>query len=85
MLVPETETSRKGVLNAKSTGGSHKEGDSLQLDIGLLRAAISKLTLKETGELMRSIVRAGKVEKPNREQRVLLAIFAREEEPSCSK
>jgi len=85
MLVAETGTSRKGVSNGKSPGDAQIEGDSLQLDIGLLRAAIRKLTLKETGELMRSIVRAGKVAKPNREQRMLLAIFAREEEPSCSK
>lgn len=85
MLVPETEPSCKRVLDAKPTSDPHDESEVVHLDINLLRAAIAKLTLKETGELMRSIVRAGKVAKPNREQRMLLAIFTREEAESCSK
>lgn len=50
----------------------------VNIDLRLWRAGAGKLSLKETGELMRSIVRAQKSRRPNREQRVLLAVFTRD-------
>lgn len=50
----------------------------LNVDIVAWKATINKLTLRETGELVRSLVRAQKAQRPNREQRILLAIFTRE-------
>lgn len=50
----------------------------VNLDLAVWRTGAGKLSLKETGELMRSIIRAQKAKRPNREQRVLLAIFTRD-------
>lgn len=50
----------------------------LNIDLNVWRVNQNKLSLKETGELVRSIVRAQKAKRPNREQRVLLAIFTRD-------
>lgn len=50
----------------------------LNIDLNVWRVNQHKLSLKETGELVRSIVRAQKAKRPNREQRVLLALFTRD-------
>ena len=50
----------------------------INVDLGAWRAGASKLSLKETGELTRALVRAQNTKRPNREQRVLLAIFTRD-------
>lgn len=54
------------------------EETSLSIDLSVWKANQHKLSLKETGELVRSIVRAQKSKRPNREQRVLLALFTRD-------
>lgn len=54
------------------------EETQLNIDLNVWRVNQHKLSLKETGELVRSIVRAQKAKRPNREQRVLLAIFTRD-------
>ncbi len=51
--------------------------DSIDIDLNAWRAAVVKLSLRETGELLRSLVRAHSATRPNREQRMLLAIFTR--------
>jgi hypothetical protein len=50
----------------------------INIDLNAWRAGAGKLSLKETGELTRALVRAQNAKKPNREQRVLLAIFTRD-------
>jgi hypothetical protein len=52
--------------------------DGIDIDLTAWRATSSKLSLRETGELVRSIVRASSTSRPNREQRILLAIFTRD-------
>lgn len=49
----------------------------LDMDLQAWRATVRKLTLRETGELVRALVRAQGAKRPNREQRMLLAIFTR--------
>lgn len=49
----------------------------VNMDMQAWRATVAKLTLRETGELVRSLVRAQSTSRPNREQRVLLAVFTR--------
>jgi hypothetical protein len=51
--------------------------DGLGIDLKAWRATADKLSLRETGELVRSLVRASTSKRPNREQRMLLAIFTR--------
>jgi hypothetical protein len=52
----------------------------INIDLSAWRASACKLSLKETGELTRALVRAQNAKRPNREQRVLLAIFTRDPE-----
>lgn len=47
------------------------------IDLRAWHATADKLTIRETGELMRSLVRASAAKRPNREQRMLLAIYTR--------
>ena len=54
--------------------------EGIDIDLNAWRATAAKLSLRETGELLRSIVRAHSVPRPNREQRMLLAIFTRNPE-----
>jgi len=49
----------------------------IDIDLHAWRAAVGKLSLKETGELVRALVRAQGLPRPNREQRMLLAVFTR--------
>lgn len=50
----------------------------INIDLTAWRASAHKLSLKETGELTRALLRAQNAKRPNREQRVLLAIFTRD-------
>lgn len=50
----------------------------INVDVDAWQATVEKLTIRETGELIRSLVRAQGARKPNREQRILLAIFTRQ-------
>lgn len=54
------------------------EIESVGLDLKLWNIACVKLTLRENGELMRALVRAQRAKRPNRDQRILLAVFTRE-------
>jgi hypothetical protein len=49
----------------------------IDIDLTAWRATADKLSLRETGELVRSLIRAKACRRPNREQRMLLAIFTR--------
>jgi hypothetical protein len=49
----------------------------IDIDLHAWRTTADKLTLRETGELVRSLIRAKAMKRPNREQRMLLAIFTR--------
>jgi hypothetical protein len=49
--------------------------DEIDIDLHAWRATADKLSLRETGELVRSLIRARASKRPNREQRMLLAIF----------
>lgn len=49
------------------------------VDLAAWRSTAGKLSLRETGELVRALVRAQSVKRPNREQRILLAIFTRQQ------
>lgn len=51
--------------------------DGIDIDLRAWRATADKLTIRETGELVRSLVRAHSAKRPNREQRILLAIYMR--------
>jgi hypothetical protein len=51
--------------------------DGVGIDLRAWRATADKLSLRETGELIRSLVRARAAKRPNREQRMLLAIYTR--------
>ncbi len=57
--------------------------DGIDIDLTAWRATASKLSLRETGELLRSLVRAHAAARPNREQRMLLAIFTRNPAEDC--
>jgi hypothetical protein len=50
--------------------------EGIDIDLNAWRATACKLSLRQTGELMRSLVRATTAKRPNREQRLLLAIYA---------
>ena len=52
--------------------------DGIDIDLNAWRATSAKLSLRETGELVRALVRAHAAVRPNREQRMLLAIFMRD-------
>lgn len=64
------------VVNALPTGPP-ASFDGIDIDLNAWRATAAKLSLRETGELLRSIIRAHSSVRPNREQRMLLAIFTR--------
>ncbi len=64
------------LVNAVPTGPP-PSFDGLDIDLNAWRATAAKLSLRETGELLRSIMRAHASARPNREQRMLLAIFTR--------
>ncbi len=49
----------------------------IEFDVNLFVRAALKLTLEETGELVRALKRADKASKPNREQRILHAVMTR--------
>lgn len=49
----------------------------IDIDLPVWKVGASKMTLRETGELVRALVRARNARRPNREQRLLLAIFTR--------
>jgi hypothetical protein len=49
----------------------------IDIDLTAWRSMADKLSLRETGELVRSLIRAKAAPRPNREQRMLLAIFTR--------
>ncbi len=63
------------LVNAAPTGPPPFDG--IDIDLAAWRATAAKLSLRETGELLRSIIRAHASVRPNREQRMLLAIFTR--------
>lgn len=50
----------------------------VNMDLRAWKSAAGKLSLRETGELVRALVRAQTSSKPNREQRILLAVFTRD-------
>lgn len=52
-----------------------REFQSAGIDIGALRPSIERLSLRETGELMRALRMAQRARRPSREQRLLLALF----------
>ena len=61
-----------------TTGKRTARGDRVvNMDLHAWRATVDKLSLRETGELVRALVRAQNVPRPNREQRMLLAVFTR--------
>ena len=66
-------------ITEHDTQGKPADAPRMVIDIDLhaWRAAVGKLSLRETGELVRSLVRAQGLPRPNREQRTLLAIFTR--------
>jgi hypothetical protein len=68
MFITEHETERKLVDAPRMV---------IDIDLHAWRAAVGKLSLKETGELVRALVRAQGLPRPNREQRMLLAVFTR--------
>jgi len=51
--------------------------DEIDIDLHAWRATADKLYLRETGEVVRSLIRAKATKRPTREQRMLLAIFTR--------
>lgn len=67
-------------VNKKSTNGSDDTPSPpvINMDVAAWNAAADKLSLKEAGELVRSLLRAQGAHRPNREQRILLAIFTRD-------
>ena len=79
----ESDTNKEGVNNMYITErddqGKPVDAPRMVIDIDLhaWRAAVGKLSLKETGELVRALVRAQGLPRPNREQRMLLAVFTR--------
>ena len=54
--------------------------ESIGVDISIWVCASQKLSLRESGELIRAIVRAKRAKRPNRDQRMLLAVFTRDGE-----
>ena len=49
----------------------------LDVDVFMWQAGVEKLSLKESGELIRALTRAKTAKRPNRDQRMLLAVFTR--------
>lgn len=66
-------------IHTGATEAEPSPASVINMDMTAWRAVVDKLTLRETGELVRSLVRAQGAERPNREQRLLLAIFARQQ------
>ena len=65
-------------IQLPTNGKRPARGDGIvNMDLHAWKATVDKLSLKETGELVRALVRAQNVPRPNREQRMLLAIFTR--------
>lgn len=75
MPASHTQTKRKRKSPAKPSTPSP---ESMGLDIRLWNFASAKLSLKESGELIRALMRAQKAKRPNRDQRMLLAVFTRD-------
>ena len=50
---------------------------ALDVDMDAWRVTAPKLSVRETGELVRAISHAKSLRRPNRAQRMLLAIFTR--------
>jgi len=54
--------------------------EAISIDLKVWKVAVvRKLSLKETGELMRALVSAHRTKRPTREQRILMAVFSQEE------
>jgi hypothetical protein len=56
------------------------KAEELGVDVGLWLTACNKLSLRESGELVRALIRAQRAKRPNRDQRMLLAVFTRDSE-----
>jgi hypothetical protein len=64
------------MLGHKPTKNRKRE-TSFEVDVAMLHAGTGKLTLREAGELIRALARAKSARRPNRDQRMLLAVFTR--------
>lgn len=53
---------------------------SIQLDVLMLRVSDEKLSLKQSGSLIRSLMAAKVSKRPTREQKLLLALYAKQGE-----
>ena len=80
MIAAATSTTlaRKRAKKAKEARAAAACIESIGMDLKLWNIACVKLTLRENGELMRALVRAQRAKRPNRDQRMLLAVFTRE-------
>ena len=61
----------------KKQKASKRRRVAIDINISAWRLT-GKLSLSETGELVRALKRASSLKRPNREQRMLLAVFTRE-------
>jgi hypothetical protein len=60
------------------------KAEELGVDVGIWLTACNKLSLRESGELVRALIRAQRAKRPNRDQRMLLAVFTRDCEEAKS-
>jgi hypothetical protein len=58
--------------------------ESIGIDLQVFATVNLKLSLKESGELIRALMRAQRAKRPNRDQRMLLAVFTREGDEPCT-
>lgn len=78
MISAATATAAKRRAKKTREAKAAAEIESIGIDLALWNVACIKLTLRENGELMRALVRARRAKRPNRDQRMLLAVFTRE-------
>jgi hypothetical protein len=76
--ITATSTAAKKRAKKAREAKAAAEIESVGMDLKLWNIACVKLTLRENGELMRALVRAQRAKRPNRDQRLLLAVFTRE-------
>jgi hypothetical protein len=54
------------------------KAEEIGVDVSIWMTACGKLSLRESGELIRALIRAQRAKRPNRDQRMLLAVFTRD-------
>lgn len=75
---------RKRIVRKKTRQKHVRRRQPLDINLSIWHTLTDRLTLRETGELVRSLARARSSRRPNREQRLLMAMLIRDQQPEVA-